>query len=155
MTTDGKKYNYLAVKKLSVVLRVVTSNHNGDFYCLSCLHQYNTENKLKRHEKVCIDHDYSYVKVLNEYNKILKYNYGENSLKVAFIIYADLECQLEIMHSCQNNFEKFYTEKKTKHAPSGYSIFTSFSIDSTKTNLIFARVKIAWKVFVKTSESMQ
>ena len=50
--------------------------------------------------------------MLNEDNKILKYNYGENSLKAAFIIYADLECLLEIMHSCQNNFEKSYTEKK-------------------------------------------
>ena len=50
--------------------------------------------------------------MLNEDNKILKYNYGEKSLKVPFIIYADLECLLEKMHSYQNNFEKCYTEKK-------------------------------------------
>ena len=41
----------------------------------------------------------------NEDNKILKYNYGEKLLKVPFIIHADLECLLEKMHSCQNNFE--------------------------------------------------
>ena len=28
----------------------------------------------------------------NEYNKILKYDHGEKSLKVLAIIYADLEC---------------------------------------------------------------
>ena len=28
------------------------------------------------------------------------------------MIYADLECSLEKMHSCQNNPEKSYTEKK-------------------------------------------
>ena len=28
-------------------------------------------------------------------NKILKYNQGEKSMKVPFIIYADLECLLE------------------------------------------------------------
>ena len=28
------------------------------------------------------------------------------------MIYADLECSLEKMHSCQNNPEKFYREKK-------------------------------------------
>ena len=28
------------------------------------------------------------------------------------MIYADMECLLEKMHSCQNNPEKFYTEKK-------------------------------------------
>ena len=27
-----------------------------------------------------------------ESNKILKYNYGEKSLRVPFVIYADLEC---------------------------------------------------------------
>ena len=48
----------------------------------------------------------------NEGNKMLKYNYGEKSLKAPFIIYADLQCLLEKMHSCQNNFEKSFTEKK-------------------------------------------
>ena len=50
----------------------------------------------------------------NEDDKTLKYNHGEKSLKVPFVIYADLECLLEKMHSCQNNFEKSYTEKKKK-----------------------------------------
>ena len=31
----------------------------------------------------------------NEYNKILKYNHGEKSMKVPFIIYANLESLLE------------------------------------------------------------
>ena len=48
----------------------------------------------------------------NEDNKMLKYNHAEKSMKAPFIIYADLECLLERMHSCQNNFEKSYTEKK-------------------------------------------
>ena len=88
----------------------------------------------------------------NEDNKILKYNYGEKSLKVSFIIYADLECLLEKMHSCQNNFEKFYTEKKTKHAPSGYSIFTSCLFDPTKNKFDCYKGEdcmIVWKVFAK------
>ena len=36
------------------------------------------------------------------------------------------------MLTCQNNFEKSYTEEKTKPASSGYSIFTSCLIDSIK-----------------------
>ena len=50
----------------------------------------------------------------NKDNKILEYNHGEKSLKVSAIIYADLECLLEKMHSCQNNPKKFYTERKKK-----------------------------------------
>ena len=71
----------------------------------------------------------------DEFNKISKYSHGEKSLKAPAIIYADLECLLEKMHSCQNNLEKSYTEKKTKHTPSGYSIFTSCSFDPTKNKL--------------------
>ena len=48
-------------------------------------------------------------------DKILKYNCGEKPLKALLMIYADLECLLEKMHSCQNNLEKSYRENKTKH----------------------------------------
>ena len=37
----------------------------------------------------------------NEHEKILKYNQGEKSLKVLFMIYADLECLLRKIDSCQ------------------------------------------------------
>ena len=36
--TDGEKWHCLVVKNLSGLLRGVTSNHNGDFYCLNCFH---------------------------------------------------------------------------------------------------------------------
>ena len=45
-------------------------------------------------------------------NKILKYSYGEKSLKAPFMIYVDLECLLEKMHSCQNNLENLIQRKK-------------------------------------------
>ena len=71
MITDGKKWHYHTVKSLSALLRGITSNHKEDFYCLNCFHLYSTKNKLKKHERVCNDHDYYYVEILNEDNKIL------------------------------------------------------------------------------------
>ena len=88
-------WHYLAVKRISGLLRGITSNHNGDFYCLNCLHSYTTEKKLRKHERICNDHDFCYLKVPDEDNKILEYIPGEKSLKVPFIIYADLECLLK------------------------------------------------------------
>ena len=64
MITDGKKLHYLFMKSLLALLRGITSNHYGDFYCLSCFHSYRTENKLKKHEKLSNDHDYCYVEML-------------------------------------------------------------------------------------------
>ena len=49
----------------------------------------------------------------NEYERILKYNHGEKLLKVPFVIYADLECLLKKIDSCQNYPEKSSTEKKS------------------------------------------
>ena len=95
MITDGKKWHYLAVKSLSALLKEISSKYKGDFYCLNCFHAYTTKNKLKRHKKVCENHDYCYVEIPNEDNKILKYNHGEKSMKSSFIIYADLESLLE------------------------------------------------------------
>ena len=48
------------------------------------------------------------------------------------MIHADLECLVEKMHSCQNNPEKSCTEKKIKHAPSGYSLFPNCSFDEKR-----------------------
>ena len=55
---------------------------------------------------MCNDHDYCYVEMPDEGNKILKYNHGEKSMRVPFVIYADLECLLKKIHSCQNNLRK-------------------------------------------------
>ena len=64
------------------------------FYCLNCFHSYRTHNKLKKHERVCNNHDYCRVDMLKEHEKI-KYSPGDKSLKAPFIIYADIECQLK------------------------------------------------------------
>ena len=95
MITDGKKWNYLAVKSLSALFRRIASKNERDFYCLKCFYSYRTENKLKKHKKVCENHFYCYVEMPEEDNKISKYNHGEKSMQVPFIIYADLESLLE------------------------------------------------------------
>ena len=129
MITYGEKWHYLAVKRLSALFRGITGNNNGDFYCLNCFQSYTTENKLKKHEKVCENNDYCYVEIPEEYNKILKCNEGEKSMKSPFIVYADLECLLEKTSTCYNNPEKSSTAKINKHTPSGYSLFTHCSFD--------------------------
>ena len=52
MISNGEKlWNYLSVRKLSTLLRRITSKHHGDFYCLNCLHSFATEKKLESHKK--------------------------------------------------------------------------------------------------------
>ena len=44
-------------------------------------------------------------------NNTTKYNNGEKSMKLPFVIYADLECLLEKMSTCINNPNKSSTTK--------------------------------------------
>ena len=95
MITDGKKWQYLAVKKFSALLKGITSKHDEEFYCLNCFHSFKTENELKKHKNVCKNHDCCYVEMPKEDNKILKYSHGEKSMKVPFIIYAVMSLYLK------------------------------------------------------------
>ena len=155
MITDGtNKWHYLAVKSISRLLRGITSNHNGDFYCLNCLHSYTTEKKLKKHERICKDHDFCDIKMPDEDNKILKYIFGEKSLKVPFIIYADLECLLQKINTCSNNPDKSYTEKKATHRPSGYALVTYCSFDRSKNECKYYRGEDCMKKNGKSQRSL-
>ena len=46
-TDDDENWHYLAVKKLSRLLRGITSNNDGDFYCLNCFHYTEQKKHLK------------------------------------------------------------------------------------------------------------
>ena len=94
---------------MSALLRGITSNIVGNFYCLNCLHIYRTKDKLKKHENVCKNYDYCNVDMPNKDNRTLKYNHGKKSMKVQFIIYADLKFLLEKMRTHHNNSEKSST----------------------------------------------
>ena len=82
-------------------------------------------------------------------NNTIKYNHGEKSMKLPFVIYADLECLLEKMSTCQNNPNKSSTSKINKHTPSGYSIFTSCSFDESKNKINYYRGDDCMKKFCK------
>ena len=147
MISDGQKWHYLVVKNLSRLLRGITSNHKKDFYCLNCFHSYRTENKLEAHKKICENHDYCHVEMPTKNNNIIKHNYGEKSMKLPFVIYADLECLLEKMSICINNPNESSTTKINKHTTSGYSIFTYCSFDKSKNKLNYYRGKDCMKKF--------
>ena len=149
MITDGEKWQYLTVKNLSGLLRRITSTHKEDFYCLNCFRSYRTRNKLEAHKKICENHNYCNVEMSTKDNNIIKYNQGEKSIKLPFVIYADLECLLERMSTCQNNPNESSTTEINKHIASGYSIFTHCSFDQTKNELNHYRGKDCMKKFCK------
>ena len=77
----------------------------------------------------------------SEDKKILKYNLGEKSLKVANIFYLDSKSLLKKTQSCQNNPQESYTERKAIHEACGYSLSLVTSYDPNKNTHSYSRGK--------------
>ena len=126
MVTDGEKWHYLAVKKLSALFRGITWKHLGDFYCLSCYHSYSTKDKLKN------------IKMCESW--LLLFRNGkrrQQNIKIqpwrkvyeSSIYYLSwFKSLLEKINTYHNNPKKSSTTKINKQAASGYSLFTNCSI---------------------------
>ena len=82
-------------------------------------------------------------------DKNIKYNPGEKSLKVPFIIYAHLKCMPGKIDTCQNDPKKSYTEKKDGHIPSGYSWITCCPFDELKNEQNYYRGENCMEMFYK------
>ena len=139
MISDDNKCHYLAITNLSALLEGKLSNHHGDFYCLNCFNSYPTKNKLK---EIYNNYDSCRIQMPKQFEKILKYNPGEKSLRTPFTIYLDLECLIKKDQSCKNNnLEKSYTEKKAKHEPSGWAMLTKCLFNKKENKLDYYREK--------------
>ena len=148
ITDKNNRWHYLAVKSLPALFRGTTSNHHGDFYCLNCFHSYTTLNKLKKHERVCNNHNYCRINLPEEHEKI-EYLPGEKSLKAPFIIHADLECLLKKCNLIKIILKIFTQRKKLSTNLQDTHGVQYVHLMIQKTDAIFIGERIVLKSFVK------
>ena len=117
MIPNREGWHYLAVKKLSALLRGTASKNNGEFYCLNCLHVMSSKDTK-----------------ISEFNQYQKFN------KSQFFIYADLECLIKKINACKNNTENSFTTKASEHIPSAFSMSTISSFKSIENKYDVYRV---------------
>ena len=91
LNVEKEGWYYLAVKKLSALLRGTISKDNGDFYCLNCLHSFRTENKLKSNEKYLKIISFCGIVMPSEKDNLLELSQYVKSDKMSYIIYAVIE----------------------------------------------------------------
>ena len=106
-----ESWHYLAVRNLSALLTGITSKHNGDFYCLNCLHSFRTENKLQSHETVCKNKTFCGMVMSSEKNNILEFIQYMKSDNIPYIIYADIESLVKKWMDVQI-IQKFLQQQK-------------------------------------------
>ena len=147
MISNGKEWHYLSVKKLSALLRGITSNYYGDLNCLNCLYSFRTKTQLELPKSVCENNDFCNVIMPSEDTTILEFNQYQKFYKAAFIIYADLEYIIEKIDARNNNPGSSSKTKTSEHIPSGFSMSTISSFKSIETKHYVYRGKGCTKRF--------
>ena len=103
--------------------------------------------KLEFNKTVCANKDFSYVIMPIEDTKILEFNQNQRSIKVTFIIYANLECTLEKTDGCKNNSENSYATRVSEHIVSGFPMSAIFLFRNIKNKHYLYRGKDYIKKF--------
>ena len=131
ISDEDNNSHYICVKNLKALCRDVFLNNHGDYYCLNCLHACRTKNKLKMHEKLCLNNNYCQLKLPSVNNYKLKYKSDDKSKRTPHIIYGDLECLLKNNNDLENdlNSDNTYRFKENLHVPSGYGLYLLRSYD--------------------------
>ena len=152
--SNGGKQPYLTIKKPSALLRGITSEHHGDFYCLNCFDSFATENKLQSRKRAYENKDFCNVNMSYEHTKILEFNHIQKSDQAPFIIYVHLESKIEKIYGCKKSSENSSTTKLSNHIPSDYSMSTVSLFRSIENKHDVYRGKDCkkkfWEVFWRT-----
>ena len=114
---NGENSHYCYVKKLSALLSSQVNNHKSKLYfCLNCLNGYDEPEKLEKHKEYCSEEDS--VKInMPPPETYIKFNNFLHSERAPFAIYADFECIVKPLDTCEPDPNRSYTKKYKKHEP--------------------------------------
>ena len=77
---EKKNYHYLAVIKTKALPRLFLSKHNGDQFHLNCFYNFQSDEILKRSEKVCKNRKYYKVKIPKKFMSIFNNDTNSSAL---------------------------------------------------------------------------
>ena len=120
LISQGANQHYCLITNLNRFLCHQTKNGDQRFYCCHCLHGFKTAHSLAEHKPYCQAHGPQKIKMPTDKDKWLKFKNYEKQLSSPFVIYADFECLLPKVQSCNPNPEKSSTTPVEKHVPCGY-----------------------------------
>ena len=123
MLIEGGVKHYCLVKDLSRLLSSQVSNHDGKHhFCLRCLNPFWCKESLNKHQEYCGNYEAVTIQ-MPEKGTMLKFKNYHRSEKVPFIVYADFECFIKPIQSCDPDDKESYTKQYQKHEPSSFCYY--------------------------------
>ena len=123
LTKQGENTHYSLVKRLSALLYDQVRHNESKHFCERCLHGYSKRELLERHKPECKG-------LLKSPTRTEMPKQGENKMafknfykqmKAPYSVYADFECILRRIDTCEPNNKKSFTIKTEEHEPCGFS----------------------------------
>ena len=134
LTKQGENTHYSLVKRLSALLFDQSKNSNSKHFCERCLHGYWERELLERHKPECkgLLKSPTRTEMPKEGENKMAFKNFYKQMKAPFTVYADFECVLRKIDTCEPNNKKSFTVKTEKHEPSGFSYVVVRSAGHTK-----------------------
>ena len=123
ITKQGDNTHYSYVKRLTALLYDQNRHNESKPFCERCLHGYKTRDPLERHKPECKG-------LLKGPTRTEMPNVGQNKMaftnyrkqmKAPYVVYADFECIVRKIDTCEPDNKRSFTVKTEKHEPCGFS----------------------------------
>ena len=123
ITKQGENTHYSYVKRLTALLYDQNRHNERKHFCERCLHGYQTRVLLERQKPECkglLKSPTRREMPKQGENKMAFKNYYKQ-MKAPYVVYADFECILKKMDTCEPDNKQSFAIKTEKHEPCGFS----------------------------------
>ena len=123
LTKQGENTHYSFVKRLSALLYDQSRHNESKHFCERCLHGYSRRELLERHKPECkgLLKSPTRMEMPKEGENKMAFQNFHKQMKAPFVVYADFECILKKIDTCEQDDKKSFTVKTEKHEPCGFS----------------------------------
>ena len=120
---EGGVKHYCLVKSIERMLSSPASNgKRKEHFCLKCLNPFWCQEALDKHKEYCNKYEAVKIELPNK-GTMLEFKNYHRSEKVPFLVYADFECCIKPLLSCNPNPGSSYTKQYQKHEPSSFRYY--------------------------------
>ena len=125
LTKQGENTHYSFVKRLSALLFDQSKNSNSKHFCERCLHGYSRRELLERHKPECkgLLKSPTRTETPKEGENKMAFKNFYKQMKAPYVVYADFECLVKKIHTCEPDNRRSFTVKTEKYEPCSFSYF--------------------------------
>ena len=117
---ESNTTHYVWIKNFNKLCSVVTKHEHKKYFCKRCLQHFNTEDKLSKHNENCMLLTGCQGIEMPKPGVTVKFNSFQETVKIPFVIYADLESILQAVNDSTIVVDDGGTTKLNKHIACSY-----------------------------------